>query len=101
MRVLILDTIGALIDGNMGVVTLLQDRRIKALQGKITCTAARDAFIEATKEADIYIGKQRLSINPVSSSVLSVPFLRIAARFRAFHVGYRSPARSLLLGPQL
>ena len=31
-----------------------------ALHGKITCTSARDAFIEAAKEAGIYGGKQIL-----------------------------------------
>jgi Protein of unknown function (DUF982) len=41
-------------------LTAARQACLGALQGKITCTAARDAFIEATKEADIYIGKQRL-----------------------------------------
>lgn len=31
-----------------------------ALEGRITCTEARDAFIEAAREADIYIGQKRL-----------------------------------------
>ncbi|CAN7677152.1 DUF982 domain-containing protein [Phyllobacterium sp. LjRoot231] len=33
---------------------------IDALHGKITCTRARAAFIEAAKEADIYVGQQIL-----------------------------------------
>jgi hypothetical protein len=33
---------------------------IDALHGKITCTAARDAFIEAAREANIYVGQQML-----------------------------------------
>ncbi|CAN7410414.1 DUF982 domain-containing protein [Phyllobacterium sp. LjRoot231] len=33
---------------------------IEALHGKITCTRARDTFIEAAKEADIYVGQQIL-----------------------------------------
>lgn len=33
---------------------------IDALDGKITCTKARDVFIEAAREADIYIGQQRV-----------------------------------------
>jgi hypothetical protein len=31
-----------------------------ALHGKITCTTARDPFIEAAKEAEIYVGQQIL-----------------------------------------
>jgi len=31
-----------------------------ALEGRITCTKAREAFIEAAREADIYIGQKRL-----------------------------------------
>ncbi len=31
-----------------------------ALEGKITCTMARNAFIDATREAGIYITQQRL-----------------------------------------
>jgi hypothetical protein len=31
-----------------------------ALEGRITCTKARNAFIEAAREADIYIGHKRL-----------------------------------------
>jgi hypothetical protein len=31
-----------------------------ALEGRITCTAARKAFIEAAREADIYIGQQKI-----------------------------------------
>ncbi|UXN59171.1 DUF982 domain-containing protein [Phyllobacterium zundukense] len=33
---------------------------IEALEGKIMCTAARSAFIEAAKEADIYVAEKRL-----------------------------------------
>lgn len=34
---------------------------LDALHGKITCTKARYAFIEAAREADIYIGQKRLT----------------------------------------
>ncbi|PIO46252.1 DUF982 domain-containing protein [Phyllobacterium zundukense] len=33
---------------------------LDALEGKILCTEARDAFIEAAKEAEIYVGQQSL-----------------------------------------
>ena len=33
---------------------------LNALDGKITCTQCRDAFIDAAKEAGIYITEQRL-----------------------------------------
>jgi hypothetical protein len=33
---------------------------IDALDGKVTCTACRDAFIEAAKEAGIYVEEKRL-----------------------------------------
>jgi len=33
---------------------------LDALEGRIMCTAARDAFIEAAKEAGIYISQKRL-----------------------------------------
>ncbi|UXN67473.1 DUF982 domain-containing protein (plasmid) [Phyllobacterium sp. A18/5-2] len=32
---------------------------IDALNGRIMCTAARSAFIEAAKEADIYVAEKR------------------------------------------
>lgn len=31
-----------------------------ALEGKITCTQARQAFIDAAKEAEIYVGQKHL-----------------------------------------
>ena len=33
---------------------------LDARHRKITCTAARNAFIDAAKEADIYVGQQTL-----------------------------------------
>lgn len=33
---------------------------LDALDGRVTCTACRDAFIEAAKEAGIYITHKRL-----------------------------------------
>jgi hypothetical protein len=33
---------------------------LDALHGKITCTRAREAFIEAAKEAGIYVSQQIL-----------------------------------------
>lgn len=31
-----------------------------ALEGKVTCTAALEAFIEAAKEAGIYVGRHQI-----------------------------------------
>jgi len=33
---------------------------LDALEGKILCSAAREAFIEAAREAGIYVGQQRI-----------------------------------------
>ncbi|MBB3237372.1 DUF982 domain-containing protein [Phyllobacterium endophyticum] len=33
---------------------------LDALDGEITCTECRDAFIEAAREADIYVDEKRL-----------------------------------------
>ncbi|PIO46783.1 hypothetical protein B5P45_03010 [Phyllobacterium zundukense] len=33
---------------------------LDCLEGTVTCTAARDAFIDAAKEADIYIRQQKV-----------------------------------------
>jgi hypothetical protein len=33
---------------------------LEALEGRITCTEARTAFIEAAREANIYIGRQKV-----------------------------------------
>jgi Protein of unknown function (DUF982) len=41
-------------------LTAARQACIDALHGKTTCTTARDAFIEAAKEAEIYAGQQFL-----------------------------------------
>jgi hypothetical protein len=42
-------------------LTAARQACLDALHGKITCIKARHAFIEAAREADIYIGQKRLS----------------------------------------
>jgi hypothetical protein len=42
-------------------LTAARQACLDALHGKITCTKARDAFIEAAREADIYIGQKILT----------------------------------------
>lgn len=41
-------------------LTAARQACLDARHRKITCTEARDAFIEAAREADIYIGQKRL-----------------------------------------
>lgn len=41
-------------------LTAARQACLDAIRGKITCTVARNVFIEAAKEADIYIGQQKV-----------------------------------------